>query len=156
MSVLNLSNLQEKFNLEDKPTLKKIGRLTIQQKCEFIAAFGKTYKGYDFYIPPLELKKYNNTREFLEFIRSRYKTEKGEIFSHPRRFYEFGGDCDCQSLYFLCHQKYLNEQYKGKTYLLILKRKNFTHITQSVEGKIIDFLPYEIPTDSKCIYYYRV
>lgn len=144
-----------KLNLADKPTIRNLGRWNTKQKVDFIIDYCRWFNGYEYHLNPDKLKLKENTIDFLNFIRSKYKRETGEVFSHPSRFYQLGGDCDCQTIYFLCHQKFLHSSLQGNTNVHILKNKKFYHITQSVNDKIVDFLPYPIPNGTKIIYTVR-
>lgn len=156
--------MSDLLQLHKKPILRPLEKYfgkkieNVADKVDAIITICKELQREDRYYFPLcgkeRLKL--NTEKFIKFLKQKYKTERGEIFTHPYHFNVLGGDCDCQTIYCLSHLKWLGKEFQSPVEILILKNtengRNFFHITQSFNGKIIDFLPYKIPLGTKVIY----
>jgi hypothetical protein len=152
------------FKLHQKPILKPLAEIygypikTTDQKVSVIQDIIKKLRlEGNYYYPLVEkdrLKIPSNFENFINFLKSKYKTEKQETFTHPYWFNKFGGDCDCQTIYFLSHLDFLPDFVrKSNVEILILSNfsggRRFYHITQSFDANIIDCLPYPIPIGTK-------
>ena len=144
--------------LAEKPTLNLIPNVsTIDERVHTIIDIVNQFKNAGkYYYPhclPGNLSQPIEFNHFGNWLTKKYVTERGEIFRHPERFNQLGGDCDDQTIYALIHQPYFPPEFAykpGNTKILILQNytngRKFLHITQKINGLIVDFLPYAIPS----------
>lgn len=135
------------YDLSTQPTIKYFDKKnSLDEKIKIILDISTTQSGN--YCKTLLNFDPNDSRRLQNYTRSKYITEQGELFRHPIRFIQFGGDCDDQTIFLLAHNKFLVDKF---TEILIMKNEGFFHITQTRGDKIFDCLPYEIPLNTEII-----
>jgi len=138
------ATLEEIIKPLEKYNIRKFEKnLTNEQKIETIIDIA-TYFRNDYMLQGRRFSGYLHLSNWLAKI---YKLEVGEVFKRPLYTMQSFGDCDDQTIVMLSALKFMipdrNQLRNYKIITMGIEREE--HITQIINDKIVDCLPYKFP-----------